>query len=116
MLIMAAIFINSSIPKDSMPDLGSWDLFSKKGAHFLEYAVLGAAYLRGLSYQKKASKSILVAAILLGCFYALSDEGHQAFVPGRQPAWSDVLIDTLGTAAGVMAWQWKEGGTSKGKS
>jgi VanZ family protein len=39
--------------------------------------------------------------------YASLDEFHQAFVPGRTPAVTDVLIDTTGGAtAQFAAWLW----------
>jgi len=44
------------------------------------------------------------AAIALACSagYAITDEIHQAFVPGRQAQATDVLIDTLGAAIGLL--------------
>jgi len=38
---------------------------------------------------------------LTGTAYAASDEFHQAFVPGREPAFTDVLIDSAGVALGL---------------
>jgi VanZ family protein len=35
--------------------------------------------------------------------YGASDEIHQAFVPSRTAQFSDVLVDTLGGAAGLVA-------------
>ncbi len=103
-LIMAAIFINSSIPKENLPDFGSWDLLSKKSAHFIEYSILGAAYLRGLSYKKAPVRAHVFLGILFGFLYAFSDEWHQSRVPGRQASLMDVAIDTLGSGAGAWAW------------
>ncbi len=38
---------------------------------------------------------------LIGTVYAASDEFHQAFVPGREPTFTDVLIDSAGVALGL---------------
>jgi VanZ family protein len=40
-------------------------------------------------------------AVLLSGLYGVTDEFHQAFVPGRGAAALDVGIDTLGAALGV---------------
>ena len=40
----------------------------------------------------------------MALLYAVSDEFHQGFTPGRTPAVSDVLLDGAGAAAGASAW------------
>jgi VanZ family protein len=92
----ALIFALSSVP-DLGTGLGGWDLALRKVAHALEYALLGALLCRATSSPR--------AALVLGVLYAVSDEVHQAFVPGREGTPLDVLIDTVGVAAGVVAWQ-----------
>ena len=42
-------------------------------------------------------------ALLLVVLYAASDEFHQLFVSSRDAAVHDVLIDTAGGAAGLLA-------------
>ena len=70
----ALIFAFSSVP-DLGTGLGGWDLVLRKVAHAAEYAVLGALLARALR-----SPGI---AVLVGVLYAVSDEVHQAFVPGQ---------------------------------
>lgn len=41
------------------------------------------------------TRAIIIAATI-SILYAMSDEWHQTFVPGRSPAVQDVLIDTAG--------------------
>lgn len=41
-------------------------------------------------------------SIIIGIIYATSDEIHQAFVPGRGPLLTDVLIDTMGVILGIL--------------
>jgi VanZ family protein len=81
----------------------------RKGAHFLEYAFLGIlAWLAFRSLQPQPrpwSRSDAVKALIIVFVYAISDEVHQAFVPSRQGAAGDVLIDTVGGAAGIfLVW------------
>jgi VanZ like family len=87
------IFTLSSIP-DLGTGLGGWDLVLRKLAHTAEYAVLGLLLFRALENAW--------AAFLLGAAYAVTDELHQAFVPGRQGAPLDVAIDAAGVAVGVL--------------
>ena len=88
----ALIFTLSSIP-DLGTGLGGWDLALRKIAHATEYAVLGALLLRALGRE--------LAAASIGVAYAVTGEIHQAFVPGRQGAVVDVLIDAVGVLIGV---------------
>jgi len=88
----AVIFAMSSIP-DLGTGLGGWDLVLRKLAHAAEYTVLGALLLRAVRREVPAS--------VVGIAYALTDEIHQAFVPGRQGRPLDVLIDAAGVLFGV---------------
>ena len=86
-LIMAVIFGFSSTPSTKLPSFGLLDFVVKKGGHMLGYGLLGLAYWYGLRFQKRRWWLALLFAIL----YAISDEFHQSFVPGRHPSWVDVL-------------------------
>ena len=92
----ALIFALSSVP-DLGTGLGDWDLVLCKLAHAAEYAVLGALLVRAVAQPR--------LAFVLGTLYASSDELHQAFVPGRMGSPTDVAIDALGVACGVVLWQ-----------
>ena len=46
LLVMAMIFIASSIPSAQMPNAGAWDFIVKKGGHMTGYALLGLALVR----------------------------------------------------------------------
>jgi len=91
------IFAFSSVP-DLGTGLGGWDLVLRKIAHAAEYAVLGALLARALR-----TRPGLAAGI--GILYAVSDEVHQAFVPGRLGSPVDVAIDAVGIIAGVVLWE-----------
>jgi VanZ family protein len=90
----AVIFALSSIPSLST-GLGLWDTVLRKGAHTVEYAVLGALLLRALADPP--------AALVAGVAYATSDEIHQHFVHGRHASPVDVGIDTIGLLLGILA-------------
>lgn len=65
-----------------------------KTFHLIEYVILYV--LLFLSW--KDSRKGVVSAYL----YAMSDEIHQAFVPGREGKFVDSLIDLLGIAIGLI--------------
>jgi VanZ family protein len=92
----ALIFAFSSVP-DLGTGLGGWDHALRKLAHAAEYAILGALLLRATGRAGPA--------LALGVLYAVSDEVHQSFVPGRVGSPLDVALDALGVAIGVLAWQ-----------
>jgi VanZ family protein len=86
------IFTLSSIP-DLGTGLGGWDLLLRKLAHAAEFAVLGVLFLRAVERP--------ALAFLLASAYAVGDEIHQIFVPGRLGSPLDVLIDVAGVAVGI---------------
>ena len=90
------IFAFSSVPSLGT-ELGAWDVVGRKLAHLCEYAILGALLVRALRAP--------LPAFGLGVLYAVSDEVHQAFVPGRLGSPVDVAIDATGVALGILAWQ-----------
>jgi VanZ family protein len=95
LMVMVLIFGFSSIPSREMPNFGLFDLIVKKGAHVLGYGLLTLAYWYGLHFDKH----LWWLALLLALIYAVSDEYHQSFVPGRHPSWVDVLVFDGGGAA-----------------
>jgi VanZ family protein len=73
----------------------------RKGAHFGAYFILGILMLNGL---RQVGGRRVKSAVLALCFcflYAVTDEIHQLFIPGRSGQFTDVLIDTAGAAAGI---------------
>ncbi|MDR5588517.1 VanZ family protein [Clostridium aquiflavi] len=73
----------------------------RKIAHFLEYMILGILILNVLEIQYTRQK-IRLLGMMLVFLYACSDEIHQVFVPGREGAFRDVLIDTCGGTFGIL--------------
>ncbi len=75
----------------------------RKTAHLTEYAVLGFALLLHVIalQQKMLIRFPGLSAFLVGALYALSDEIHQLFVPGRSGEGKDVLLDSAGVLLGI---------------
>ena len=111
-VMMGVIFAFSSIPAKEMPTFGLLDLLVKKGGHAGGYALLALANLRALRFERangaprRSNPRAYLAALLVTVFYALTDEFHQSFVPGRHPALADVGIDTLGALLGLSLAAW----------
>ncbi len=77
--------------------------FIRKGAHMSEYAVLGVLALAHMLAWRLAKKKAFPAAWALAAAYAVTDEIHQLFVPGRAGMAVDVCIDAMGALAGLAA-------------
>ena len=107
-LVMAVIFIASAIPGSGLPAFGAWDLIVKKGGHMFGYALLASAYLHALNKGKDVTRRQFMGALCLAFLYAITDEFHQWFTPGRTPSVYDVLIDTFGAVFGLGTWVWME--------
>lgn len=98
-----------------IPQYDEWDLkrqddFAKeveypirKCAHASEYAVLGILLTATLAAWNMKSKNNIFISLIAGVIYASSDEFHQLFVPGRDGRVTDVMIDSLGLLAGILA-------------
>lgn len=75
--------------------------FIRKTAHFGIYLIFGVLVFMLSECYKDIKNSIIVA--LFVCFlYAVSDEIHQLFVPGRAGMIKDVFLDFSGSAVGIF--------------
>lgn len=73
-----------------------------KGAHMFVYAVLVWLWWRALSPERRITWPVLLLALLFTVLYAVSDEIHQRFVPGRHGQLADVLFDAAGALAMIL--------------
>lgn len=108
-LMMALIFTASSIPAKQLPQFGTLDYLAKKGGHVCGYLLLGFSFLRGLVPAGAATARAAILAVLMAGGYAVTDEFHQSFVPGRGPGATDVAIDVAGASLGVMLRRFRDG-------
>lgn len=81
---------------------GRIDYPIRKAAHMTEYAIL--AFLTGMCMlgYRKWEKKTCGGALLVAALYAVTDEVHQLSVAGRAGRFSDVCIDILGAAIGLL--------------
>ena len=127
---MAFIFFQSALPADLssresgrvvdllvrlfqgiMPiDRQTMVFIVRKGAHFAEYTILGGFLVPAVTEWMAVDKtpvpdsvrSIRIISWLVGTLYAVTDEVHQYFVPGRSCELRDIGIDSCGVLAGVL--------------
>jgi VanZ family protein len=78
------------IPGISGPAVAVGHALIRKTAHFTEYCILFWLLIRG----PMAGRPYL--ALMLCVIYAMLDEGHQVFVPGRTASLYDVALDSTG--------------------
>lgn len=75
--------------------------FVRKKAHVMGYLILG--FLSSFAFRFCRLRGLKASAYAFGLsvLFAISDETHQAFVPGRGPQVSDVLLDSFGALLGI---------------
>jgi VanZ family protein len=78
------------IPGISGPAVDVVHALIRKAAHFTEYCILFWLLIRGPMVGRPYQ------ALMLCVIYALLDEGHQIFVPGRTASLYDVALDSTG--------------------
>lgn len=98
---MVVIFLLSSQP-DSDPSARHLNIGVYKLAHLIVYSVLGVL-VAGATRHGKMPRAAWWAWVIL-VLYAISDEIHQSFVPGRTPLVTDVAIDSLGGVLGIFGY------------
>ena len=94
------IFILSSIPGRSLPNIGA--LNHDKLLHATVYAVLGGlCFVAAKKTFATGPTGIVVVAVAIATLYGLTDEFHQLFVPGRSADLQDAAADATGALAGA---------------
>ena len=103
LLAMGVIFFVSGQPSVELPNFGLWDFGVKKLGHFLAYGALNLLALRAVLDGKRP----YLMALLITLAYAMSDEFHQTFIPGRNGTPVDVIIDMLGAFTFLWLVYWR---------
>jgi len=78
-----------------------WPL--RKAAHLTIFGIFAIVIERALT-GNGVERALFIGFVVAGLF-AASDELHQAFVADRSPMVTDVLIDLVGVAVGLLIWQ-----------
>lgn len=89
------------VPDDKQQRL---NLIVRKNAHAFEYCVLAILVSLVLSLVNLKGRNAVIYIMFICLFYAVTDEFHQAFVPGRTSLVSDVLIDFSGSLIGMLLY------------
>jgi VanZ family protein len=99
---MGVIFFLSAQPDLPQTDTHWADLILSATAHVFLFGVLAVLWARVLGGRRRG----LLLALALTMLYALFDEFHQTFVPGRHADPWDLLVDGLGTTLALGLWVW----------
>ena len=83
----------------SMPNIQQ---IIRKGAHMFIYFVLGLVTMGTMYTYKIRLKPKILITLSVVFIYAITDEIHQIYVPGRSGSFVDVMIDTVGGFIGMM--------------
>lgn len=101
---MALIFVVSSF-EVRVPGIHHLPL-RDKAIHFIEFGVLGwlCGGAASRSWPSASAWRTAAFAVFVSALWGLSDEIHQALVPGRSSELADLIADFLGAVVGVGAW------------
>jgi len=100
-LWLGVIFYQSSRSTLPFPP-GLSDRLVSMAGHFVEYAVLAGLLWWGISHLLANGRIRVLVVLGVALVYAISDEWHQSFVPGRTPDVWDVVVDMIGAMAGIV--------------
>ena len=96
-------FINNNIDKVKLEEIVELlQPIVRKLAHFTLYTLGGILIFNLFNSFKLKNREKIGYSLLVGALYAITDEIHQLFVPGRSGMTKDVFIDSLGIITGVI--------------
>ena len=91
-------------------ETGTWDSlipelnhYLRKAAHFSAYFILGI-FVTFTLIKNGFKKKAFYISFLFWLLFAISDEVHQLYVPGRGGMLKDVILDSLGSLTGIMLY------------
>ena len=99
---MLLITLLSHVPQEDLPKSDSIDSIDYL-FHFAEYSILGFLLFRSITSDELLTFHPFYGSLLIGISFAILDEFHQSFVPGRHMSSTDVLFDSLGIVFGMFA-------------
>ena len=85
-------------------NIEKFDNIVRKNAHFFIYLLLGLFVINALRRSGVCGYRQAAFTLLICILYAMSDELHQIFVPGRSAQARDVIIDGAGTCLGILIY------------
>lgn len=82
----------------------NFNVFVRKSAHAFEFLVLAILLLWAMACHEIKGMKAVIFTLLIVLFYAMTDEFHQLFVPGRGASINDVMIDFIGGVIGSILY------------
>lgn len=117
LIVVAGIWYFSDQPSLKSDFSQVMDIFLRKGAHMLEYLILFVCIFWAYLPQKVATLTrdnlhhLMLQTWTTALIFALLDEWHQSWIPGRTATPHDIGYDSLGFLLGYMLlfayWWWK---------
>ena len=93
---IVSIFYNVKLDKNRVESI------VRKIAHYFIYTLLGFEIMLFISTFKIKEFDRISFSLIGGMIYAMLDEIHQAFIPGRGALITDVMLDSLGVMTGIF--------------
>ncbi len=94
-LAYSLLIIYLSHQSQPIPQMESWMNWDKF-LHFVEYSVWTFLWWLPIRYLNFKPVRLLTGLGIMGALFAISDEWHQSFIPGRVSSFSDWISDSLG--------------------
>lgn len=71
----------------------------------IEYCILSVLIIRALNsgIKEKAGFLVIIFSLIFSVSYAILDEIHQSYVPGRTSSQFDIFADASGSLIGILA-------------
>ena len=102
-VIKIARFFKSNLTEEQEYKVYIYSIYPvRKAAHAFEYFVLFILVFLFINCYEIDFKKKLIYSIVICVLYAISDEVHQLFVPGRDGNVMDVVVDSLGSFIGLL--------------
>jgi VanZ like family len=112
LLYMAGLYWLSSLPGTAEPGnpviyiLFYWPPIVQNALHIPAYAILTLVLRWALRAWMHSPNTAALGACAIASAYAVFDEWHQGFVPGRHSSLADVMLDLAGVALGIWLAAW----------
>jgi VanZ family protein len=99
----AGIYYFSSLPQP--PFVMTSFQWQDKVLHLCAYLFYGIAIAIGIHpHQSFSLKKRVIIIVTIGFVYAMSDEFHQSFVPGRTSEIGDLIADWIGVSLAALVY------------
>jgi VanZ family protein len=91
----------------SRSDTGGLGRIPDWATHGTAYLILGWLVARALAggFPRPLSRGAALATVVIATLYGVTDEYHQAFVPGRDSSGGDVAKDSAGALVAAVVYR-----------